>query len=48
MREVNSENGVPTAQVDVTVGEFWESTYLRWATANLRASTLGFVFMLYL
>src|SRR2546425_9675114 len=40
MGEVNSENGVPTAQVDVAVGEFWESTYLPWATANLRASTV--------
>lgn len=41
MREVNSNNGVPISQADVTVGAFWEATYLPWATANLRASTVA-------
>jgi len=41
MREVNTDNGVPTAQADITVGEFWEATYLPWATANLRHSTVA-------
>jgi integrase len=40
MADVNRDNGVPTAQADVTVGEFWEQTYLPWATTNLRASTV--------
>jgi integrase len=41
MREVNSDNGVPSLVADVTVGEFWDATYLPWATANLRASTVA-------
>jgi integrase len=41
MRDVNSDNGVESATVDVTVGEFWEATYLPWAEANLRASTVA-------
>jgi len=41
MKQVNSENGVPTNVVDVTVGEFWEATYLPWATTNLRESTVA-------
>src|SRR5438132_14301751 len=41
MVEVNSDNGVPVAQAYLTVGEFWESTYLPWAKANLRASTVA-------
>src|SRR5258708_9328877 len=40
MKEVNSDNGVATTQADVTVGEFWKSTYLPWAKENLRASTV--------
>jgi hypothetical protein len=41
MREVNSDNGVVSATVDVTVGDFWQATYLPWAEANLRASTVA-------
>jgi integrase len=41
MRQVNSDNGVPEFVADVTVGEFWEATYLPWAEANLRASTVA-------
>src|SRR5579864_808504 len=40
MREVNSENGAASAATDITVGEFWTATYLPWAEANLRASTV--------
>jgi integrase len=41
MADVNRDNGVPTTQADTTVGEFWEKTYLPWATTNLRASTVA-------
>jgi integrase len=41
MRKVNSENGMPEFVADVTVGEFWEATYLPWAEANLRPSTVA-------
>ncbi len=40
LKEVNSDNGVAALVADVTVGEFWESTYLPWVKKNLRASTL--------
>jgi integrase len=42
MMSVNREAGAPPRENarDITVDEFWEKTYLPWATENLRASTV--------
>lgn len=42
MLKINAEIGAAPRvnQRDVTVQEFWDETYLKWAEANLRASTI--------